>query len=126
MDVELTSSDLEVLLNRLPPSGLRHLRLCAIYLSKGKYAQSLDILKSIKRGSSNCAVDLSSLEGAEFGPSQYFDDSDILYGGKERREAGWKRLEEHINPGLLRQTSAYILGDEPVNPLLGISCEASQ
>jgi hypothetical protein len=118
MSFELSGQDLELLLNRLPRVGLCSVRLCSIDLSEGHFAPSVDVLKSVKQSSNDCLINLSSLTGGEFGPHKGFDQSDLMFAEEEVRKAAWARLEERLNPLLLRQVSAYICGNASVNPLL--------
>jgi hypothetical protein len=115
--VEISGSDLECFLNRLPESGLRAIRLCSVTLHSGGFVSAVEILKSRKLSSINCSVDLSSLQGGEFGPPQGFRDY-FRVRDKEERDSYLDRMQERMRPLLLRQATAYICGDEKVNPLL--------
>ncbi|KAF2158598.1 hypothetical protein M409DRAFT_61492 [Zasmidium cellare ATCC 36951] len=105
LNVEVSGSDLESMISTLPRYRMRHIRLCDITVNEGGFADTVEILRSIKEDSKSCDIDLSTLYGGEFGPSRGFDGSSSLF-DDEDGDAFCDRLEEHMHPPLLRLTTA--------------------
>lgn len=118
IDVQISSNELVATIDRLSSSA-QSVYLTGITLVHGRYASAMAALQQ-KTGSSHLHVELSSLQGAEFGPAKSFVD-DGLMGmtlDEEERETYWDRLEEHMKPTLLKRTLEWIRnGQGEVNPL---------
>ena len=123
LSVQIDSIELEAAIDRLSSSA-RSIFLTGITLEHGQYANAMAALQQ-KVARSQLQVEFNSLEGAEFGPATKFVD-DGCFGltlDEESREDYWERLEEHMNPMLLKRTLEWIRnGQGRANPLGETSC----
>lgn len=119
LNVEISGSDLESLISRLPRFQLKEVRLCSIHLNEGSFANAIEILRARKSDSRNCSISFSTFYGGEFGaPKGINDDNSWLFGNEDERHAFWERLDEHMHPVLLQEVDNYISGARETNPLL--------
>lgn len=126
-NVELSGADLLALAKSASPVHLTYLYFATVSLSQGRYADTMGFLHDITSARSSTTsfkpdIMFASLQGAEFGDSPVHgdDDSDLLFGTPEQREAAWASIEERLHPDLLEEVEQWIVrgkADEK-NPLL--------
>lgn len=123
--VEVSGYDLEFMIGRLPSFKLKGIALRGVHLHEGRFANFIEALKSIKTDSTECDIDLFDLTGGEFGPPPERNEDPFSF-DLLGNDGFWERLEDRLNPPLLRLTTSYVRGESQTNPLLTQSAALSQ